>query len=132
MTGTGKRQYKSFDTKAKAEEKIRSIRQRGPDSPEIQSDDFALLALIKKQFGGNAAEVIRNLDFAKNWQYSRGKTRRSGNRLRSLRRSPGARTEIGVPFILIGKPCDTFVNSPAEAPRSWSLPKQRSTTTSTP
>jgi integrase len=65
MTGTGKRQYKSFDTKTKAEEKMRSIRERGPDPAEIQSDDLALLALIKKQFGDNAAEVIRNLDFAK-------------------------------------------------------------------
>jgi hypothetical protein len=64
MTGTGKRQYKSFDTKTKAEEKMRAIREQGPDPAKIQSDDLALLALIKKQFGDNAAEVIRNLDFA--------------------------------------------------------------------
>src|ERR1700676_4323876 len=65
MTGTGKRQYKSFDTKTKAEEKMRSIRERGPDPAKIQSDDLPLLALNKKKFGDNAGEVIRNLDFAK-------------------------------------------------------------------
>jgi integrase len=66
LTGTGRRQYQSFDTKAQAEAKIRLIRERGLDpAGGVQSDDFALLALIKKQFGNNAAEVIRNLDFAR-------------------------------------------------------------------
>jgi hypothetical protein len=66
VTGTGKRQRLFFDTKVAAEAKARLIRQRSTDPvEEIQSDDLALLALIKKEFGDNAAAVIRNLDFAK-------------------------------------------------------------------
>jgi integrase len=66
VTGTGKRQRLFFNTKVAAEAKARLIRERGPDLlEEIQSDHLALLALIKKQFGNNAADVIRNLDFAK-------------------------------------------------------------------
>src|SRR5271166_4636462 len=66
LTGTGKRQYQSFDTKTAAEAKARLIRERGVEpTKDIESSDLALLALIKKQFGNDAAEVIRNLDFAR-------------------------------------------------------------------
>ena len=66
LTGTGRRQYQSCDTKAQAEAKIRLIRERGLDpAGGVESDDLALLALIKKQFGNDAADVIRNLDFAR-------------------------------------------------------------------
>jgi hypothetical protein len=66
LTGTGKRQYQSFDTKIAAEAKARLIRERGVEpTKDIESGDLALLALIKKQFGNDAAEVIRNLDFAR-------------------------------------------------------------------
>jgi hypothetical protein len=66
LTGTGKRQYQSFDTKIAAEAKARLIRERGVEpTKDIESGDLALLALTKKQFGNDAAEVIRNLDFAR-------------------------------------------------------------------
>jgi len=66
LTGTGKRQYQSFDTKTAAEAKARLIRERGVEpTKDIESGDLALLALIKRQFGNDAAEIIRNLDFAR-------------------------------------------------------------------
>lgn len=65
LTGTGKREYRSFDTKTEAETKARQIRQQGLLPASASDDERALLALIKKQYGDNAAEVIRNLDFAK-------------------------------------------------------------------
>jgi integrase len=66
VTGTGKRQRLFFDSKVAAETKIRSIKEQGLEPmKDIGSDDLALLALIKKQFGNDAAEVIRNLDFAR-------------------------------------------------------------------
>src|SRR6266478_3491297 len=52
--------------KIAAEAKARLIRERGVEpTKDIESGDLALLALIKKQFGNDAAEVIRNLDFAR-------------------------------------------------------------------
>jgi hypothetical protein len=66
LTGTGRRQYQSFDTKTAAEAKARLIREWGLEpTKNIESGDLALLALIKKQFGNDPAEVIRNLDFAR-------------------------------------------------------------------
>jgi site-specific recombinase XerD len=66
MTGTGKRQRLFFDSKVKAEAKARLIREHGFEpTKDIESGDLALLALIKKQFGNDAAELIRNLDFAR-------------------------------------------------------------------
>jgi integrase len=65
-TGTGKRQRLFFDSKELAEAKARSIREEGLNpASNLDNDDIALLALIKKQFGNDAAEVIRNLDFAR-------------------------------------------------------------------
>ena len=65
-TGTGKRKRLSFDSKVQAEAKIRLIKERGLEPmKDIESGDLALLALIKKQYGNDAAEVIRSLDFAR-------------------------------------------------------------------
>jgi hypothetical protein len=56
MTGTGKRQRLFFDSKVKAEAKARLIREHGFEpTKDIESGDLALLALIKKQFGNDAA-----------------------------------------------------------------------------
>jgi hypothetical protein len=65
VTGTGKHQRLFFGTKFATEAKARLIKEQGfePMKP-IESGDLALLALIKKQFGSDAAELIRNLDFA--------------------------------------------------------------------
>ncbi len=66
VTGTGKRQRLFFESKAAAETKARLIKVQGIEpTKDIESSDLALLALIKKQFGNDAAEVIRNLDFAR-------------------------------------------------------------------
>jgi hypothetical protein len=66
VTGTGKRQRLFFDTKFAAEAKARLIKKQGFEpTKDIESGDLALLALIKKQFGYDAAELIRNLDFAR-------------------------------------------------------------------
>jgi integrase len=66
LIGTGKRQRLFFDTKFAAEAKARLIKEQGFDpTKDIGSGDLALLALIKKQFGNDAAELIRNLDFAR-------------------------------------------------------------------
>lgn len=66
VTGTGKRQRLFFDTKSAAEAKVRLIKEQGLEpTKDIESGDLALLALIKKQFGNDAAELIRNLDFAR-------------------------------------------------------------------
>jgi site-specific recombinase XerD len=66
VTGTGKRQRLFFDTKFAAETKARLIKEQGFEpTKHIESGDLTLLALIKKQFGNDAAELIRNLDFAR-------------------------------------------------------------------
>ena len=66
VTGTGKRQRLFFDTKLAAEAKARLIKEQGLEPTKgIESGDLALLALIKKQLGNDAAELIRNLDFAR-------------------------------------------------------------------
>ena len=66
MTGTGKRQRLFFESKAAAETKARLIKVQGIESTkDIESSDLALLALIKKQFGNDAARGDPNLDFAR-------------------------------------------------------------------
>jgi hypothetical protein len=65
LSGTGKRQYRSFATKPEAEVEARKIRAEGlTPTKDITSADLALLNLIKKDFGNDPAELIRNLDFA--------------------------------------------------------------------
>jgi hypothetical protein len=65
LSGTGKRQYRSFPTKPEAEVEARKIRAEGiAATKDITSADLALLNLIKKNFGNDPAELIRNLDFA--------------------------------------------------------------------
>jgi integrase len=61
-TGTGKREIRYFLTKEQAEAEIRKIKRQGHNpAKDLESDDLALLKLIKNQYAGDAQKVFEAL-----------------------------------------------------------------------
>jgi integrase len=66
ITGTGKRKLLFFDSKTEADAEARKIRQSGLDpAKDISDDQIALLKLLEKECGSNAAEIFRMVQIGK-------------------------------------------------------------------
>lgn len=63
ITGTGKRQFRFFDSKSKAEAEAREVRRFGLNpARDLKADDIVLLNRLKERYGGDITELLRKLD----------------------------------------------------------------------